>query len=288
MFKPATQLDPTKPEPGLYVGVSRSVYYQPWACNHSTLRHMADSPAHCAASRREASQHTEATRWGTAFHAWAFDRENFENEVHIVPVTSHAAKKKYEEEHPAIGAAIDASELNEIREASKSIGAHPDARRWRSLEGPREVTMVWNDPSGVLCRARFDKVCLVESAGTAQPVAWADVKTTRSVQPEDFEKSLYDFGYHSQNAFYRRGWNVLGLPDVRSVIIAIENTPPYSVATFEIDDDTKAIADGIVNAWLIEWAECEKSGKWPRRVADAPTPIGLPGWVKKRYKEFAL
>lgn len=284
MFKPAAQLDPTKPEPGLYVGVPRSVYYQPWACNHSTLRHMADSPAHCMVNRHTASQHTEATRWGTAFHAWAFDRENFASEVHIVPVTGHAAKKKYEAEHPEIGAAIDKDEDAEIKLASKSIGAHTDAKRWRGLDGPREVTMVWHDPSGVLCRARFDKVCIVGD----QPVAWVDVKTTKSVQVEDFERSILDFGYHTQNAFYRRGWSVLGLPDVRSVIVAVENTPPYSVATFEIDDDTRRIADDIVNAWLTEWAACEKTGTWPRRVADAPTPIGLPGWVKKRYQQEAI
>lgn len=290
MFKPASQLDTNKPEPGLYIGVPRSVYYQPWGCNHSTLKHIDESPLQCIWERQRPHQNTEATRWGTALHAWAFDRENFYNEVHVVDVTTHKAKQNYEAAHPEIGAAIDKEEHEEIKEASKNIGAHPDARRWRSLPGHKEVTIVWNDPSGVLCKARIDKMCAntTEALAAGELCAWNDVKSTKSIAPEDIERSIYEFDYHCQNAMYRRGLHVLGVPDLLDVMIFVKNKPTYGVVTHTLDDDTKRIADDIVNARLAEWAACEKTGNWPRRVADAPTPIGLPGWIKKRYQQEAI
>jgi hypothetical protein len=302
MFKPATQLDPTKPEPGLYVGVSRANYFATAACNHSLLQEIRKSPAHVAAAREVKKPTSESMRLGTAFHIYCFeramDKTAFERQVKVIQAETtktgkpargekgdkESAKLHYEAAFPEIAAAINADDMEAIVSMSKNINAHPDARRWRSLAGHCEVMLVWNDPAGVVCKARFDKIIPSDSGLWY----WLDAKSTRSVQIEDFEDSIRDYFYHTQNAFYRRGWAAAKLPEARSVIVAVENQPPHAVATFSIDDETQAIADGIVNAWLIEWAECEKSGKWPRRVADAPTPIGLPGWVKKRYKEFAL
>lgn len=303
MFKPASQLDPTKPEPGLYLGVSRANYLATVACNHSLLQHIRKSPAHVQAARSDDHTHTHATRWGTAFHIYAFERAMdltaFDRQVKVIEAQTtkagtkakkgkdsdkDAAKEYYESAFPNIEAAINADDMAGIKAASENIGRHPDARRWRSLPGHCEAMLVWSDPVGVTCKARFDKIIPQDSG----PWYWLDAKSTRSVEVEDFEGSIRDYFYHTQNAFYRRGWTVAGLPEARSVIVAVENTPPYSVATFEIDDDTRRIADDIVNAWLIEWAACEKTGTWPRRVADAPTPIGLPGWVKKRYKEISV
>jgi hypothetical protein len=287
MFKPATQLDTTKPEPGLYVGVTRANYFATAACNHSLLREIAKSPAHVAVARESTHEHTPSTRWGAGLHIYAFERAMdptaFERQVAIVS-GKDAAKKTYESAYPDVECAINIDDFEGIKAASANIGAHPDARRWRSLPGHCEAMLVWSDPCGVLCKARFDKIIPRDEGAWY----WVDLKSTRSIVVEDFERSIFDYGYHTQNAFYRRGWKVAGLPEATSVIVAVENEPPHAVATFRIDDETQAIADDIVNAWLTDWAACEKAGKWPRHVANEPTPIGLPGWIKKRYKETAL
>jgi hypothetical protein len=303
MFKSAAQLDPTKPEPGLYVGVSRANYFATAACNHSLLQEIRKSPAHVAAARTEDHAHTDSTRWGTALHIYALERAMdptaFDRQVKVIEAQTtkagtkakkgkdsdkEAAKEYYESAFPDIEAAINNDDLAAIKLAATNIGRHGGANFLRKTKGHCEAMLVWADPSGVICKARFDKIIPRDEG----PWYWVDLKTTRSIDADDFERSIRDYWYHTQNAFYRRGWQCAQLPDARSIIIAVENAPPYSVTTFEFRETTQRIADETVNAWLTEWAACEQSGNWPHRVFQEPTQIGLPKWIEKQYEQEAI
>jgi hypothetical protein len=286
MFKPATQLDPTKPEPGAYVGVSRSAYRSLRLCNHSSLREMQSSPFHAYHEWTKPSKsHTEATRLGAAAHIYVLSREDFPRLVHVEPTWGEDRRCTYELNNPGIEACINSDQLAKIVTMSKAVGKHPIAAGLRTSPGHCEVVLVWDDPSGVRCKAAIDKVVLPTEQS---PVYWRpDFKTTESVDTEDFEKSILKFGYATQDAFYSRGWEVLGLPECYSALIAVEKKPPHGCRVFQFDDETARVAGEFVNAWLATWAACEKSGQWPDSPGDIEQ-IGFPAWYLRRHTQEAL
>jgi len=282
MFKPASQLDPTKPEPGAYVGVSRSLYRSLRLCNHTSLREMRASPLHAYHQwTKEDKAHTEATRIGAAAHIYVLSRNDFPRLVQVEPTWGKARRESYERDNPGIEACIDDEQFAQIVAMSKAVGSHPNAKGLRMAAGHCEVVLVWDDPSGVRCKAAIDKVALPTQSS---PVHWrVDFKTTLSVETEDFERSILEYGYATQDEFYGRGWRVLGLPECYSAMIATEKKPPYGCRVFQFDEDTAQIAGELVNAWLASWAVCEKSGVWPGSSDDVEQ-IGFPAWYLRRHK----
>lgn len=148
--------------------------------------------------------------------------------------------------------------------------------------GESEVTLVWQDRSGVLCRARPDRIA-------TDRTLIVDYKTcTRSAEPDAWARTaLAGMGYYVGGAFYRRG--VDALCDVRPeyVFLVQEQEAPFLCSLVGLDPATQELGDRKVARGLRLWAECANADAWPaypNRVCFSE----LPPWEFTREEEFAV
>ena len=126
---------------------------------------------------------------------------------------------------------LTADEMDECRDLSRAVGAHPVAAELLKSPGHREVSLVWKDAlSGLLCKARPDAFVKWDGYSTI-----VDLKTTRDASPRGFAREVAIHGYHLQAAWYLAGADVLSPVARRFVFVAVEKTPPYCVGLYELD-----------------------------------------------------
>lgn len=290
--------------PGLYRGISALTYHRWPGASQSRLKLMRDkSPAHARyAMDNPRSDDTDALILGAAVHTAVLEPDLFPV-LYSFAGQCEATKKSdglrcsntgmvrrdghwfcnvrghdpkgYGEPGDNITPLVDA-EYNACIGIRDAVKAHPATQHM--LEGDAECSAVWIDEAtGVLCRGRFDDVALGIGAIT-------DLKTTTDASPLTFSRSLYKFGYHIQAAMYIRGARALGMDIDSFGIIAVEKTPPYAVAVYQLQP--AAIFDGAreLDALLATWAECERTGVWPSYDAEV-VKLDLPKWAPNEINE---
>jgi hypothetical protein len=167
-----------------------------------------------------------------------------------------------------------------VKAMAAELRKHPVAGPLLERSGMAEHSFVACDPeSGVMCRVRADWV----PDGRELVV---DYKTTKSAEPGQFAKSVAEYGYHQQGAFYLDvlRWLDLTGEDARFMLVAQEKTPPYLACVFELDSD--AVRWGRkLNARARElFRDCTASGLWPGYPTE-PQTLTLPRWLVSGYEE---
>ena len=177
---------------------------------------------------------TPAMAIGTAVHTATFEPETF-NDLYAVmqPFNrrTNVGKAQYAQFCAQnIGKTVLTMEENElISGASRAIRRHPIASKMLD-DGEPELSFLWSDEeTGVECRCRPDwwrgKDNLI-----------VDLKTTRDASYHAFQKSVVNFRYHVQAAFYMDGLRANGLTVDTWCIIAVENTEPFALAVYNLDE----------------------------------------------------
>lgn len=97
----------------------------------------------------------------------------------------------------------------------------------------------------------------------ATKTLWADVKTTREVQPKaEWFKSVRQYRYAMQSAIYEEGARQCGWPDFKLVYIVTSTVPPHYCHCMTIPDPWVAQARVRVLQILEEIAERKSIGHW--------------------------
>lgn len=161
-----------------------------------------------------------------------------------------------------------------LRGIEDSLGKHPEASALLADGGQRELSIVFEAPMwGLRCKLRTDIV--------AQSLDLiADLKTTESAHPDDFERSIFDYGYHRQAAFYQVGLSRHDIKLKNFGIVAIEKVPPYAVAVYQLKEDAIARGWEEIEPLLDRYARAEKSDKWPAYTG--VKFIGIPAWAMRK------
>jgi hypothetical protein len=152
---------------------------------------------------------------------------------------------------------------------SDRVNNHPMASAILKQRTDTELSIIWKDEaSGVICKARLDIV-------VAPQRTVADLKTTISAKRSNFERSIFEYGYHRQAATY------LDATGYKSfVFIPVEKTPPFAVATYRMKDNVIEAGREQNAKLLTRFGECLASGKWPA-YSDEIEDIDLPSWAWK-------
>lgn len=180
-----------------------------------------------------------------------------------------------------------------------------------------------NSDRKVLSPEAFEQIFAMRDAVMNHPAAFAilnhvkdiigDLKTTEDASPEGFAKSIANWRYDVQHAYYMDGtrlaleqgkctppqegkaelsvyWTdpVTGVlcrcrPDFwrghpkHFAFIAVEKKPPYAVGVYVLDSEGVEIGRAQYQHDLRVYAECVRSGVWPG-YGDKIQTISLPGW----------
>jgi hypothetical protein len=171
-------------------------------------------------------------------------------------------------------------ELVKAREMYRAVQMHPTAGRIFLLEGKPEVSMYADDPdTGVRLRGRADWLTKGQMIGIGDRLVIVDFKTAMSARPEDFARSVANYSYHLQAAWYLELAKELKLDtNPLFLFVVVEKLAPHLVSVIELDSE--AIAEGrrLRRKALDIYQECMTSMEWPG-YSDGIVPISLPLWA---------
>lgn len=266
---------------GIFEGMSVPEYESIQALRWSRLSEYLRSPAHGKAAEAKAED-TEALTVGQAIHTAILEPGEFEARFTIVPENAPAKRSNADKQWWADFAAanrgksiIKPEAYRMVRACAESAYAHPRARLWlTSPKSKREVVVVWmDDEFGMYCKSRIDLVSNVE--GLTRVI---DVKSALDVSPYAFSRTMSDYHYAGQLAFYLRGLNAVREYDRTAAFIAIEKDPPVTVC-YDVGPATLEAGQDEVRKALSTFVDCESKQEWPGYPDGV---IDLPVWRLKR------
>lgn len=170
---------------------------------------------------------------------------------------------------------LEPEQWDQLHNMRAAVMAHPMAAKFISMAGKAEQSVYWTDAeTGELCRCR--------------PDWWAgdfcvDLKSTDDASPEGFRKSIANYAYDVQDAFYHDGLAAVGRPIRAFIFIACEKTArvidgkSFGVAVYQLDEDSRALGRAKYRKDLAAYAECRRTGVWPN-YGEIIQPISLPQW----------
>lgn len=161
---------------------------------------------------------------------------------------------------------------DQLHAMANAVHSHPAAGALLTgCPGEAEKSVYWNDATtGVLCRCRPD--------WWRDDNVIVDLKTTEDASPEGFAKSMANYRYDVQAAYYLDGVQAATRKRPKAfVFIAVEKKPPYGVGVYVLDSDSLELGRAQYQHDLRIYAECVRTGEWPG-YGDKIQTISLPAW----------
>lgn len=222
---------------------------------HQLLEY-AKSPAHGEYNRNNPKPSTPPMKFGAACHSYILDStDDFYRQYAVKPKVDgrttegkSALKKFYAENTGKID--ISEDEFRTIGGMALAI----DKASYSSLQkGDRELS-IFVENEGVQVRSRLDHI--------NSPVV-SDLKTTDSAHPDDFLKSVINFKYYIQAAFYLDNANLAGLNVNEFYFWAVEKTPPYGVTKLRLSEEFLHAGRLAYKKLLSNYRECRDNDYFP-------------------------
>jgi len=265
-------------EPGVYQGLSNEAYHGGPGVSKSGLWTLFEkTPAHYKFPpvKEETTQSKAIKDFGTAAHMAILEPEEFEKKVVRGPADRRGNKWTDKEE----ACKLDGSLLL-VESAYDDVLAIRDAVHadsWinailTSGDGMNEASGYAIDPvTGELVRIRPDRY-------RRDLRIMIDVKSTESAHPDAFARSVTNYGYHAQEAFYTDVWQSLGMPVDGFVFIAWEKKSPYAKAVYELSPAIVDEGRAIMRQALDTYHECKSKDHWPA-YGDGVQELSFKRWA---------
>lgn len=254
------------------------------AVNFSTLKFMAESPLHYIAAKRTPRKETPALYLGTATHCAVLEPGMFEEEYVVEPEFGDCRNPRNKAERDnwrAINEGkkrLSADDFERLTAMSTCVRSHPAASKLLA-EGKAETTLTWTDSeTGLACKGRLDWLM---PDGTI-----VGLKTTRSNNFRDFQRSVETYGYLLQWSFYQTGY-ILSHPKAkppRVIEICVESNAPHDVVVYEVPQDLLDQGFDELRPLLKRVAECRETGHYPGR-SEALVSFERAPWAGKAQQD---
>ena len=263
---------PVITEPCLLPDVDEDWYHadcvQGGSLSVSGAKLLLQAPAKYDYARRHGSKHTKSMDTGTRVHALVLGK-GFD-QLELLDFPDYKTKAAQEEKKRVIAAGRIPTLTHEYREAQDIADAvlkHPTTGGLLA-EIDAEVSMFWRDEEfGIWCRARADALTYFGGGPEMLGVpTMVDVKKTKDASPEGFAKSVFEYGYHRQDPWYREGWAYhLGCDwqDIDFVFAVVEEEPPHLVATYRIAPEHVDLGLEQNRIARERFRDCVKADRWP-------------------------
>ncbi len=261
----------------------------PFASKHALDVIRESSPGHLDWQRRNPSEPSEAMRFGSALHTFVLERHEFDTRHPIASqccATLKSGKRAGEHcsndasyqlnggtycgTHRPDGATlientISRDDAARIRAMADAIAAHPAASAVLAINDEMDL----NEPAVIVdrvvgdytvrCKAKLDAIRIKNWS------AIIDIKTCQSAALDTFQRDVDSYGYYRQAAYYFDMLDAVGIHADSFVLVAVEKSAPFAVATYAIGRDSISVQIGREeNDRLLRiYANCERTGHWP-------------------------
>ena len=261
-------------------------YRKETGVNQSSLKKILKSPAHYQAALKDKFFPSPAMEIGTAAHCLvldgptAFDSQYVLQPDHVKLTTKAGKDWKAEQGRKKI-----------LKDDGKD-------KQWSSIQGMaaqlakldyyqitddpeyikrNEVSVYW-DWLGVRCKARLDSLLVEEGL-------IVDLKTTASVEPDQFGRKVVGLGYDFQAAYYTMAAQMAFDKPFKFIFAAVERVAPFDVQLFEVTPDMMAQGMAMCEDALHIYNESMASGEWPE-PAIVTHKLEYPRWQKPYQRRF--
>ena len=236
------------------------------AISKSRLANMAVCPAYFKWCEDNPTEPSEDMVLGSAFHKIVLEPETFDKEFMIMPHFDRRTKEGrlgYENLMNKVQGEcitlITKEQYETICGMRDSIMSNPYARKL--INGNIEQSMYFTDDlTKVECKCRPDVWRKV-----ADRVVITDLKSAKSVMPNEFMRDCVKYHYDLQTAMYRDGASkVLGVPkdNIDFVFIAVEKKPPYLLNIMQADTYVIQKGEADFREYIGTYAECLETQNW--------------------------
>lgn len=256
--------------------LTNAEYHASPAISKSGLDLIRKAPALYAYRRENPTEQTPAMRLGTLTHTAVLEPHLFGPSVIVRPEGIDRRTSAGKADWAAFEIMAEGREILTVEEEAKlcqiqqAVHNHPAAAKALAGSLTIEQSIFW-DADGIACRCRPDAV-------TAKGVI-VDLKTTRDASPEGFAKSIAQYRYHVQAAYYSDGYEAaFGEAPRGFVFIAVETEPPYLVAVYVASEAMTQRGRVDYQTDLDTFRRCQDAGTWPG-YSEAPLTIDLPKWA---------
>lgn len=268
---------------GLHEGIPFSEYQKIDAANHSRLSLLEKAPLFLLHADRQERRQSKEQRFGELAHCAVLEPERYAKRYYHAPkLDRRKTEDKKEAERLALAhhglTEVDYETAYQVKSVAAAVSEHPVVQAYLTKRSKRELTVVWKDEhSQVLCKGRLD-------AYDEEAALIIDLKTTKDASPKNFTKSVWQYGYYRQAAWYRDGLRALGKPAQHCLVIAVEKAEPYAVCCYRVLDSVLDLAKKQNQELLHEYGRCKRQNVWPGYPEEV-LDIGIPAWGLKELQE---
>ena len=260
--------------PGVYHNLPIEEYHDDKAVGSSSLKTLSiKTPLHL---KEQVRKESAAFDFGMALHLSILEPQK-ESLIICGPEDRRGNKwKDLKEECDAKGQLLLTSgDYEAVFAAKASVFKHELAASLLTGNVESEISVFHIDhETGLKCKIRPDLY-------NHDANIIIDLKTCVSASPQAFSKSMADYGYHIQNAFYERVWNEHHNKEIDGFyFIAIEKEPPYAVAIYELDDESFLEGWEQAKRAMFLYKKCMNENVWPG-FGDQVQKIGIPKYAFK-------
>jgi hypothetical protein len=261
-------------------------YHRHAAVSKSHLDQVARSPLHYWARyvdpNRVVPEPTPAMEIGSAVHTHVLELDQWDARYVTAPDgidrRTKAGKAEWEAfQTAATGRTVLAkADAELVMRMGHAVWGHPAAAALLHWKGKAETTHMWTDEAtGLQCKCRPDWL-------TDDGKLIIDLKTTEDASPAGFRKSIANWRYHVQAAWYLDGLErATGTRPDQFIFVVVEKKPPHAVAVYAADAEMVAIGQTTAARDLEVLATCKQAGAWPG-YSDQVEMISLPPWMRPR------
>jgi exodeoxyribonuclease VIII len=263
--------------------MNNATYHAHLAVSKSHLDLVAKSPLHYWSRyldpNRVPQEPTAAMAIGSAVHTHVLELDQWDAQYVVAPAgidrRTKVGKAEWDVFQTAIGTrtVISREDADLVMRIGRSVLSHPAAAYLLGLPGKAETTHMWTDAgTGLQCKCRPD--WLLDDGSMI-----VDLKTTEDASPRGFQKSIGQWRYHVQAAWYLNGMEqATGKRPKQFVFIAVEKKPPYACAVYVADLQMIDIGWNAACQDLYKLLLCKAADSWPG-YSDCIEQINLPPWM---------
>ena len=173
---------------------------------------------------------------------------------------------------------ILAADDDRAKAMAAAVRAHPVAGKLFT-EGEPEQSAYWVDErTGVTRRARFDWL---------RHDGITDLKTAVEASPAAVSKAIANYGYDMQDAWYGDALEALTGERVPFRFVFVEKSPPYLIAVYELDEESRTVGRIRNDEALALYAQCSADDSWPG-YPEVIQSISTPTWHTRPYQGVLL
>lgn len=265
---------PAVTEPGIYYDMPEDVYHAdptPGSLSVSAAKLLAKSPGHFRHAMDTPREPKTVWDEGHAVHTLTLGSGAPIIEIEAADWRTSGARSARDTARAQGGIPLLTTQVQAAKRMADAVHSHATAAGLLA-EGVPEVSMFGIDePTGAWIRGRID---WLTSDGTL-----VDLKTTTDAAPDRFgRKSVPDFGYHQQAAWYLDLARALDLPANDFVFICVEKTGHHPVSVIRLDDDYLELGRQANRHAIDLWNACRTSGIWPS-YPDPVVTVSPPAWM---------